>query len=75
MMYVYSFYKFIELDNLSKLRNAIYKRLDKLNIKGTILVSHEGINVNISQEKASLLYEQKLHSEIIKITKKLLFDK
>ncbi len=53
-MYVYSFYKFIELDNLSKLRNAIYKRLDKLNIKGTILVSHEGINVNISQEKGIL---------------------
>ena len=49
-MHVYSFYKFIKLNDLLKLRNTIYKYLDKYNIKGTILISHEGINVNISQE-------------------------
>ena len=49
-MHVYSFYKFIKLNNLSKLRDTIYKCLDKLNIKGTILISYEGINANISQE-------------------------
>ena len=49
-MHVYSFYKFIKLNDLLRLRNTIYKNLDKYNIKGTILISHEGINVNISQE-------------------------
>tara|TARA_Y100000768_G_scaffold376426_1_gene348466 strand:- start:2915 stop:3598 length:684 start_codon:yes stop_codon:yes gene_type:complete len=49
-MHVYSFYKFIKLNDLSTLRSVIYKCLDKLNIKGTILISKEGINANISQE-------------------------
>ena len=53
-MEVYSFYKFTKLNDLSKLRNNLYKCLDELNIKGTILISNEGINVNISQENSLL---------------------
>ena len=53
-MHVYSFYKFTQLNDLSKLRNSIYKCLDELNIKGTILISNEGINANISQEHSLL---------------------
>ena len=53
-MHVYSFYKFTKLNYLSKLRNSLYKCLDELNIKGTILISNEGINVNISQENSLL---------------------
>tara|TARA_B100001113_G_scaffold7774_1_gene6341 strand:+ start:5279 stop:5968 length:690 start_codon:yes stop_codon:yes gene_type:complete len=53
-MYVYSFYKFIKLNDISILRSKIYKSLDKLNVKGTILISKEGINVNISQDKSLL---------------------
>jgi len=53
-MHVYSFYKFTKLNDLSKLRNSLYKCLDELNIKGTILISNEGINVNISQENSLL---------------------
>ncbi len=49
-MHVYSFYKFIRLDDLSILRNNIYKCLNELNIRGTILISNEGVNANISQE-------------------------
>ena len=51
MMYVYSFYKFRKLDNLSLLKEEILSCMNKYSIKGTILLSHEGINVNISQEK------------------------
>ena len=51
MMYVYSFYKFHELDNLSSLKEEILSCMNKYSIKGTILLSREGINVNISQEK------------------------
>jgi len=49
-MHVYSFYKFIKLHDLSILRDSIYNSLDKLNVRGTILISHEGINANISQD-------------------------
>tara|TARA_B100001057_G_scaffold113039_1_gene111303 strand:- start:1318 stop:2001 length:684 start_codon:yes stop_codon:yes gene_type:complete len=49
-MHVYSFYKFIKLNDLSILRDSVYNSLDKLNVRGTILISHEGINANISQE-------------------------
>ena len=50
-MYVYSFYKFHKLGNLSSLKEEILRYMNKYSIKGTILLSHEGINVNISQEK------------------------
>ena len=49
-MHVYSFYKFIRLSDLSKLKDSVYNCLDGLNVRGTILISHEGINANISQE-------------------------
>ncbi len=49
-MHVYSFYKFIRLRDLSILKDSIYNCLDGLNVRGTILISHEGINANISQE-------------------------
>ena len=49
-MFVYSLYKFIDISNLNIIRETIFRCLDKLNIKGTVLISKEGININISQE-------------------------
>ena len=49
-MFVYSLYKFIDISNLNTIRDKIFRCLDKLNIKGTVLISKEGININISQE-------------------------
>tara|TARA_B100001063_G_scaffold232905_1_gene248528 strand:- start:2364 stop:3053 length:690 start_codon:yes stop_codon:yes gene_type:complete len=51
MMYVYSFYKFHKLDNLSILREEILNSMNRYNIKGTVLLSNEGINANMSQKK------------------------
>ena len=51
MMHVYSFYKFHKLDKLSLLKEEISSCMNKYCVKGTILLSHEGINVNISQER------------------------
>ena len=49
-MFVYSLYKFIDIPYLNTTRNKIFRSLDNLNIKGTVLISREGININISQE-------------------------
>ena len=68
MMYVYSFYKFHELDNLSSLKEEILSCMNKYSIKGTILLSHEGINVNISQEKYLLDLSIKDMNESINLT-------
>ena len=72
MMYVYSFYKFQKLDNLSKLREEIYNSLNKYSVKGTVLLSHEGINVNMSQQKYLLDLAIKDISKIINLTKVLI---
>ena len=64
-MHVYSFYKFMILDDVSTLRKKIYKCLDKLNIKGTILISQEGINANISQEENLLKTALEKISELL----------
>ena len=53
-MFVYNFYKFISITDLSIKKDILLKRLNHLNIKGTILLASEGINVNISQEKQLL---------------------
>ena len=66
-MHVYSFYKFIRLNDLSILRDSIYNGLDKLNVRGTILISHEGINANISQENNILNNALKSISSLIDI--------
>ena len=68
MMYVYSFYKFRKLDNLSSLKEEILRYMNKYSIKGTILLSHEGINVNISQEKYLLDLSIKDMNESINLT-------
>jgi len=68
MMYVYSFYKFHKLDNLSSLKEGILRCMNKYSIKGTILLSHEGINVNISQEKYLLDLSIKDMNESINLT-------
>ena len=53
-MFVYNFYKFISIPDLSIKKDILLKSLGRLNMKGTILLASEGINVNISQEKQLL---------------------
>ncbi|MEC9205679.1 MAG: rhodanese-like domain-containing protein [Pseudomonadota bacterium] len=42
-----NFYKFKELENLDILKKEIHTYLYKNNIKGTVLIADEGINVNL----------------------------
>lgn len=41
-------YKFVNLDNLENLREAMRALANRHNLKGTILISHEGINIALS---------------------------
>ena len=66
-MFVYSLYKFTDISNLNTTRNKIFRSLDNLNIKGTVLISKEGININISQEYALLEKAIENISKVIKL--------
>ena len=66
-MFVYNFYKFISIPDLSIKKDILLKRLSHLNIKGTILLASEGINVNISQEKQLLDKALKVIDEAIQM--------
>ena len=66
-MFVYSLYKFIDISNLNIIRETIFRCLDKLNIKGTVLISKEGININISQEYEPLEKAIENISKVIKL--------
>jgi len=53
-MIVVTFYQFIELDNLEQLRDRARDKAQSLNIKGTILLATEGINVTIAGEQENI---------------------
>jgi UPF0176 protein len=56
-------YKFTSLTNLPELRAALLDECLALNLKGTILLSHEGININIAAAPDKiLLFKKFLHS-------------
>ena len=43
-----SFYRYVILDNLQELRDAMYRDLSQLTVLGRIYIAHEGINAQIS---------------------------
>jgi len=47
-------YKFVELDNLEVRRDAFLDFCNSVNIKGTILLAHEGINLILAGERESI---------------------
>ena len=53
-------YKFVELDNLEKRRDVLRELVDRLDLRGTILLSPEGVNLFIAGERAEI--DQFLHA-------------
>ena len=47
-------YKFVELDNGEALRARLYERASQLNLKGTVLISTEGLNVNLAGSRENI---------------------
>ena len=54
MFYIFGFYKFCKLKNLSKYKNSFLSFLIKNNIKGSIIISKEGLNGTLSGSKINL---------------------
>jgi len=48
MFHIFGFYKFKKLSGLKRLKNTFYKNILRNNIRGTIILSKEGINGTIS---------------------------
>ena len=66
---IYSFYRFIKIDNRKKLKLKIDRLLMDLNIKGTILIASEGINGSISGNPNDLNKIFKFLKRTLKIRK------
>ena len=66
---VYSFYRFVKINNLKLKKNKFLNSLGKINIKGTIIISSEGINASISGIETDLKYAIKTTRQILNIKK------
>ncbi len=62
---VYSFYRFINLNNKEKLKKDLDIFISKMSVRGTVLIANEGINGTLSGSKKDL-------DSIIKFIKKLI---
>ena len=69
MYNVFGFYKFKKVKNLKKLKSILYTLVLKYKIKGTIILSSEGINGSISGYKNDILLTQKKLKKILLIKK------
>lgn len=69
MFEVFGFYKFIKLTSLKKNKTILQKILIKKNIKGTIIISKEGLNGTISGELIDIKFTIKKITQIFKFKK------
>ena len=51
MFYIFGFYKFKKLLYLKRIRNILLQKLIQFNLRGTIIISKEGVNGSISGKK------------------------
>ena len=63
--FIYTFYRFIKIDNKNNIKSKLDKYLIKKQLRGTILLADEGINASISGSHTEL-------NNLIKFIKKIL---
>ena len=66
MFLVFGFYKFKEISSLKKMKIFFQKELLKHNVRGTIILSPEGINGTISGKKNNILFIESLLKKKLK---------
>ena len=54
MFYISGFYKFKKINNIRKNKKLLSDIFSKYNIRGTIIVSDEGVNGTLSSNKKNL---------------------
>ena len=68
-LYVYSFYRFIDLKNIKLVKSKLEKFFFNKKLKGTIILSLEGINASIAGSAYDLEESIKILKKILKIKK------
>tara|TARA_Y200000002_G_C22680571_1_gene663895 strand:+ start:1499 stop:2410 length:912 start_codon:yes stop_codon:yes gene_type:complete len=68
-MFVYSFYRFVEIKNRNIIKLQFLNFLKKTTIKGTILIANEGINASLSGNESELNHLITLVKKILNIRK------
>ncbi len=71
MFYIFGFYKFKKLSYLKRIKNILLQKLIQLNLRGTIIISKEGVNGSISGKKNNI---KKIKKDIKIICKIIKFD-
>ena len=66
---VYSFYRFLQIEDKSKIKNLLDNYFFKKKIKGTILLADEGINGSIAASKKDIEIIFKFIKKLLKIRK------
>ena len=69
MFYISGFYKFKKLKNIKKIKKSLQSFFIKKNIKGTIIISNEGINGTIAAKKKNLELAMKKIKNTFKFVK------
>ena len=69
MFYISGFYKFKKLKNIKKIKKSLQSFFNKKNIKGTIIISNEGINGTIAAKKKNLQLAMKKIKSTFKFVK------
>ena len=62
MFNVFSFYKFKKITNLKKIKNNLQHEVLNNNVRGTIIISKEGINGTISGKNKDLFNIKKINT-------------
>ena len=65
MFSVFGFYKFKKIKNLKKIKNILQSEILHNKVRGTIIISQEGINGTISGKNSNLLNIKKILKKII----------
>jgi UPF0176 protein len=68
-IFIYAFYRFINLKNLKSIKDQLEVFIQKKNIYGTILIASEGINGTISGQENQLIDFIKILKSTLKIRK------
>ena len=71
MFTVFGFYKFKQINNLNKNKKLLNNLLLKKNIRGTIIISREGVNGSLSGKNKDL-NDKEIYHKKIENTKKVL---
>jgi len=66
---VYSFYRFLQIKDKTKVKYLLDQYFSEKNIKGTILLAHEGINGSIAGSKKDIEITIKIIKKLLKIRK------